>query len=54
MLGKPVALAAQFFQLLCAERIAQQFVGVARRVEAGAHMGLQHARPQAAALAARR
>ena len=54
MLGQAVALAAQLLQLLCAERIAQQFIGVARRVEAGAHMGLQHARLHAVALAAPR
>ena len=47
MLGQPVALAAQFLQFLGAERVAQQFVGIARGVEAGAEMGLQHARTQA-------
>ena len=49
MLGQAVALAAQLFQFLGAERLVQQFVGVAGRVETGAHMGLQHARPHAVA-----
>ena len=43
VLGQPVALTAQFFQLLRPERLAQQFLGVARRVEAGADVGLQQA-----------
>ena len=47
MLGQPMALAAQFLQLLGAQRVAQQFVGIARGVEAGAELGLQHARTQA-------
>ena len=47
MLGQPVALAAQLLQLLGPQRVAQQFVGVARGVEAGAELGLQHARTQA-------
>ena len=52
--GQTVALAAQFLQLLRAQRLAQQFVGVARRIEAGADMGLQHQRRDADAAAARR
>ena len=47
VLGQPMALAAQFLQLLGAQRVAQQRVGIARRVETGAEVGLQHARPQA-------
>ncbi len=46
MLGQTVALAAQLLQLLGPQRIAQQFVGVARGVEAGAELPLQHARTQ--------
>ena len=48
MLGEPIALAAQFLQLLGAQRVMQQFIGIARRVKAGADMGLQHARTHAA------
>ena len=40
--GEAIALAAQFFQLLRAERLAQHFIGVAGSVEAGADMRLQH------------
>ena len=47
VLGQPMALAAQFLQFLGAQRVAQQFVGIARGVEAGAELGLQHARTQA-------
>ena len=47
VLGQPMALAAQFLQLLGAQRLAQQFVGIARGVEAGAELRLQHARTQA-------
>src|SRR5882757_7778297 len=47
MLGKPVALAAQFLQFLRAQGVTQQFIGIARRVEAGADMGLQHPRTDA-------
>ena len=39
MLGQPVALAAQLLQFLGAQRFAQQFVGIAGGIEAGA----QHA-----------
>ena len=45
--GQPVALAAQLLQFLRSERIAQHFIGVARRIEAGAEMGLQQARAHA-------
>ena len=45
--GQPVALAAQFLQFLRTQRLAQQFIGVARRIEAGAEMGLQQARAHA-------
>src|SRR3569832_1504018 len=38
VLGKPVALAAQFFQLFGAQRVAQHVVGAAPGVEAGAQM----------------
>ena len=48
VLGQPMALAAQFLQLLGAQRVAQQRIGIARRIEAGADPGLQHARTQAA------
>ena len=48
VLGQPVALAAQFLEFLRAQRVAQQFFGVARGVEAGAEMGLQQARAHAA------
>ncbi len=41
VLGKPVALPAQFLQLLSAERVAQQFVGIAPCVKTGAKMRLQ-------------
>ena len=49
MLGEAVALAAQFFQFLGAERLAQQFIGILPRVERGAQMRLQEKRPQAVA-----
>ena len=49
MFGEAIALAAQFFQFLRAQRLAQQFVGVAGSVEAGAHMRLQHQRLHAVA-----
>ena len=39
VLGQPMALPAQLLQLLGAERVAQQFVGIAGRIEAGAQMG---------------
>ena len=45
--GEAVALAAQFLELLRSERVAQQFFGVARGIEAGAEMGLQQARAHA-------
>ena len=38
MLGQAMALAAQFFELLGAQRLAQHGVGIARRIEAGAQM----------------
>ena len=41
VLGQPVALAAQFFQLLRPQCVTQQFIGILRCVEAGASMGLQ-------------
>ena len=42
VLGEPVALAAQLLQFLGAERLVQQFVGIAGGVEAGADMRLQN------------
>ena len=54
VVGEPVALAAQLLQLLGSERLMQQRVGIARHVEAGADVRLQHARAQAIARAARR
>ena len=42
------------FSFFAPERVAQQFIGVARRIEAGADMGLQHARAHAVAAAALR
>ena len=45
--AKPMALAAQLLQFLCAQRIMKQFLGIARGVERGAEAGLQHARTQA-------
>ena len=45
--GEPMALPAQFFQFLRAQRVAQQFLGLAAGVEAGAGLRLQHARMQA-------
>ena len=46
---QPVPLAAQLFQLLAAKRLAQQQIRIARRIEQGAAMRLQHARTQAVA-----
>ena len=47
--GEAIALTAQLFQFLRAQRLAQQFVGVAGGVEAGADMRLQHQRLHAVA-----
>ena len=41
MVGKPVALTAQLFQFLGAERLEQQFVDFSRGVERGAQMRIQ-------------
>ena len=41
LLGETMALAAQLLQFLGPQRIPQQFIGIARGVEAGAGMGLQ-------------
>ena len=38
VLGEAVALAAQFLQLLGAERLAQQFIGILPRIERSAQM----------------
>ena len=50
MFGEAIALAAQFFQFLRAQRLAQHFVGVAGSVKAGANMRLQHHGLHAAAM----
>ena len=41
-----MALAAQFLQFLRAQRVTQQRIGIARRIETGADPGLQHPRTQ--------
>jgi len=48
VLGEAVALAPQFLQLLWAQRVTEQFVGVAAGVERRADMGLQQPWTQAA------
>ena len=47
VLGEAVVLPPQLLQLLGAERVAQQFVRVARRIETGALFGAQHVRRKA-------
>ena len=49
LLGEAVTLPAQLFQLLDAERVAQQVVRVLRRVEAGSRVCLQYMRREAVA-----
>ncbi len=44
VLGETVALPSQLLQLLGAERVAQQFVGVGGGIETGALFGAQHVR----------
>ena len=44
VLGQAMALAAQFLEFLGSQRVAQQFIGIPRRIETGADMGLQHQR----------
>ena len=44
MFGQAVALPAQFLVLLRSQRLGQQFIGVAPRIETGAKVGLQQAR----------
>ena len=50
MFGEAIALTAQFFQFLRAQRLAQHLVGVASGVKAGADMRLQHHGLHAAAM----
>ena len=44
--GEPMALAAQLLQFLVPQRLTQQFFRIARRIQAGTEIGLEHARTQ--------